>query len=245
MAPEEHAPFLENIPAYALGALDADDAAALEKHLGQCASCRTELAEYRSMADSLLTAVPSKQPPAMLRRRIQDQLPSAGKKSQKRFEWSFNRLAVGFVVILLLAMNVVSLNQMRQIQAQQAQFTNQMDDAQVALAMLSYPGVQRLSVDGENLTGSLLLDNDRNIAALIVWDIPQLQNDQTYQVWLIDPQGGRVGAGIFNSQADQAYTTQVIYAKQGFSNFVGIGVTVEPAGGSSQPTGERVLKVDF
>jgi len=245
MAPEEHAPFLENIPAYALGALDADDVAALEKHLEECASCRTELAEYRAMSDSLLTAIPPKRPSAMLRRRLQDQLPSTGKKYQKRFKWNFNRLGVGFVVILLLAMNVVSLNQMRHIQAQQAQLMNQVNDAQVALAMLSYPGVQRLSVDGGNLKGSLLLDIDRNIATLIVWDMPQLQNDQTYQVWLIDLQGSRVDAGVFNPQADQAYTTQVIFAKQGFSNYVGIGVTVEPAGGSSQPTGERVLKVDF
>jgi anti-sigma-K factor RskA len=142
-------------------------------------------------------------------------------------------------------LNLASLNQTRQIQTQQVELVNQVHDAQVALAMLSYPGVERLSVDADNLTGSFLLDNDRNIATLIVWNMPQLSKDQTYQVWLIDPQGGRVGAGTFRPQTNQAYTTQVITADKGFSNYAGIGVTVEPAGGSDQPTGERVLKVDF
>jgi len=245
MAQGEHTPFIENIPAYALGALDADDIVALEAHLEKCAYCRTELTEYRAMSESLLTAIPPKQPSAKLRKQLKDQLPSARKKSLPKFTWNFYRIATGVTVIALLALNLVSLNQTRQIQTQQSELMNQMEDAQVALAMLSYPGVERLSVDGVDITGSFLLDSDRNIAALIVWDMPQLSEEQTYQAWLIDSQGGRISAGIFYPQTNQAYTTQVITADKGFSNYVGIGVTVEPAGGSAQPTGERVLKVDF
>lgn len=243
MAIDEHTPFLDNIPAYALGALDVEDIAALEAHLKTCASCRTELAEYRATSKSLLTAVPPRQPSAKLRKQLRSQLPSARKKL--RPAWSISRLALGLTVVVLLALNFSSFQQIRKIQGQQASLMNQIDDAQVALAILSYPGVERLSVGGDDLTGSFLVDYDRNIAALIVWNMPELQEDQTYQVWLIDPQGGRIGAGIFNSQSDQPYTTQVIFSDQGFSNYVGIGVTVEPAGGSDQPTGERVLKVDF
>jgi len=245
MSQSEHTPFIENIPAYALGALDADDVAALESHLETCTSCRTELAEYRDLSESLLTAIPPTQPSAMLRRRLQSQLPSAREKSRPQFQWNISRLAAGLAILVLLALNFSSFQQIRKIQNEQAQLVNQMNDAQIALAMLSYPGVERLSIDGENLAGSLLLDNDRNIATLIVWNMPQLQEKQTYQVWLIDPQGGRIGAGIFRPQTGQAYTTQVISTDKGFSNFVGIGVTVEPTGGSDQPTGERVLKVDF
>jgi hypothetical protein len=29
------------------------------------------------------------------------------------------------------------------------------------------------------------------------------------------------------------------------SSYIGIGVTVEPAGGSDQPTGERVIRINF
>ena len=51
----EHVPFRENIPAYALGALDAEDVVPLEAHLRTCASCRDELAAYRATGDGLLT----------------------------------------------------------------------------------------------------------------------------------------------------------------------------------------------
>jgi hypothetical protein len=54
-----------------------------------------------------------------------------------------------------------------------------------------------------------------------------------------------VSAGLFHPEIGKAYTTQIISAKEGFSGFTGIGVTVEPAGGSDQPTGSRVFKVDF
>jgi anti-sigma factor RsiW len=81
MAQGEHTPFIGIIPAYAVGALDVDDVAALEAHLEKCASCRTELAEYRAMSESLLTAIPPRQPSAMLRKRLQSQLPSARRQS--------------------------------------------------------------------------------------------------------------------------------------------------------------------
>jgi len=32
---------------------------------------------------------------------------------------------------------------------------------------------------------------------------------------------------------------------QELSNFVGIGMTIEPAGGSDHPTGEQVFRVDY
>ena len=70
MAQNEHPRFIENIPAYAIGALDGADITALESHLKTCASCRAELAEYRAVSESLLTAVPPKQPSVALRKRL-------------------------------------------------------------------------------------------------------------------------------------------------------------------------------
>src|SRR5512139_3586521 len=100
MTHDEHAPHRENIPAYALGALDAEDVAALETHLETCASCRTELAEYRLVSDSLLMAVPSKQPSAALRKRLQSRLPGAQKPQRPQVNWSFSRMALGVSLAL-------------------------------------------------------------------------------------------------------------------------------------------------
>lgn len=242
----QHSPFLENIPAYALGALDADEVAALETHLQTCESCRTELAGYRSLSDSLLTAVPPKQPPAALRKRLQSQLPSARKKvARPRFNWSWNQLAVGISLIALLSMNTFSIVQMRAVQQQQTQLARQYRTGQTLISMLSYPATQRLPINTQNIVGSLLVDKDRNIVAMIVWNMPQLQDDKTYQIWLIDPTGDRVSGGTFRPEVGQSYTTQIVFPQQKLANFIGVGVTVEPAGGSDHPTGAKVLRVDF
>jgi anti-sigma-K factor RskA len=245
MARDEHSLYRENLSSYALGALAGDEVRALEAHLRSCDSCRAELAEYRAVSDGLLTALPPRPPSAALRKRLQSQLPSAQKKAQSRFVWSFGKLALAGALALLLLMNVFSFIQMREIQKQQAALAQQVKTSQFALSMLAYPGTQAIPIAADNLTGSVLLDRERNTAALVMWHLPELSEDQTYQAWLIQPDGQRVSAGIFRPQKDESYTTKPVYPKQDLSSFVGIGVTVEPAGGSEQPTGQRIFKVDF
>lgn len=67
--PETH-PWREDVPACALGALDAGERAALEAHLDGCASCRALLAEERALVESLAHAAPRIAPPAALRDRV-------------------------------------------------------------------------------------------------------------------------------------------------------------------------------
>jgi anti-sigma-K factor RskA len=64
-------------------------------------------------------------------------------------------------------------------------------------------------------------------------------------MWLISPSGDRVSAGTFRPENGWSYTAQSILAEQDLSQFTGLGVTVEPAGGSPKPTGPRLFKVDF
>jgi anti-sigma-K factor RskA len=245
MTHDEHAPFLENIPAYSLGALDAEESAALETHLETCASCRTELAEYRALSQFLLTAAPPHQPSAALRKRLQNRLPSAQRPSRLQWNFSFSRLAIGLGVLALLALNLASFMQVRQIQAQQASLLNQLTDAQAALALLSSPSLQLVAIDGDDISGSLLLDKQNNQAVLIVQNLPALAEDQIYQIWLIEPDEGRVSAGLFRPDSGGTYIAKVLSSTQPLTNYLGIGVTIEPAGGSDAPTGKRVLKVDF
>ncbi len=240
-----HKPFIENIPAYVLGTLDAEETAALEAHLQTCASCLDELAAYRQIGDGLLMAIPPKAPPAALRQRLQKLLPSAQKATHQRWNWSFNQLALGFAILVLLALNLFSLAQMQSYQHQQAQFTREIQTSQIALAMLAYPGTQSLPITGSNISGVLLFDKDRNVAVLMAWNLPQLQNNQTYQAWLVDRQGDRTSAAIFNSDPSLPFTSVTITSPNELSAFTSLGVTVEPAGGSKQPTGARLFKIDF
>ena len=241
----EHVPFRENIPAYALGALDAEEVAALEVHLRTCASCRDELDAYRATSDNLLMTLPPHDPPANLRRNLQKRLPSAQRIARPRLNWSFRRVAVGMVLVLLLALNVFSISQVRALQRQQTQLMNQIQNGQMALAMLSYPHTQSFTINQASLTGSLLVDTEYNNAVLILRGLPPIPADQTYQVWLIDPHGDRTSAGLLRPQAGLPFISEPINATQDLANFIGVGMTIEPAGGSDRPTGMQIFRVNF
>jgi len=241
----EHVPFRENIPAYALGALDAEDVAALEAHLRTCESCRDELMAYRATSDSLLMTFPPQRPSTALRRRIQGRLPSAQKAAGPRLKRSFSRVAVGLAIVFLLALNIFSIWQVRALQSQQAQLMDQIQNGQMALAMLSYPNTQSFPIKEESVTGSLLLDKEYNNAVLILRGLPTIPDEQTYQVWLIAPDGERTSAGLLRPQTDLPFISEPVYSTQDLVNYVGIGMTIEPAGGSDHPTGLQIFRVDF
>jgi anti-sigma-K factor RskA len=247
MIPNEHSPYLENIPAYALGALDWDETASLEAHLQTCESCQTELTACQTVSESLLMAMPPAAPSAALRKRLQSRLPSAQKSPRTHLFMSMNWFtAAGLTsAVLLLFVNVFSVMQINSLELQQSQLMLQAQSNQTVLAMLSYPGTKALPITAQNITGTLLLDEDRNMAELIVWDLPQLPASQTYQAWLIDPQGDRTSAAIFHPESNGRFTSIALVSAGNLSNFTGVGVTVEPQGGSHRPTGPRLFRVDF
>jgi anti-sigma-K factor RskA len=240
-----HTLFRENIPAYALGALDANDSVTLAAHLKSCASCRAELTAYQALSDGLLMAIPPQTPSAALRKNLKTKLPSARKASHGLWTWSFvqSALAIGFAALLLL--NIFILLQMQSFQRQQTRLSNQLQSEQTALALLSYPDTQTLLITSQNVTGTVLLDKDRNTAVIILWNLRPIADNQTYQIWLIAPNGDRTSAGLFRPEADQPFTSIPVFSKQDLSGFKGLGATLEPLGGSSHPTGLRLFNVNF
>ncbi len=241
----EHSSFKENIPAYALGALDPDDAAALELHLVACESCRAELAGYRKVSQGLMASLPPRAPDPALRNRLKARIRGSKAQERRRITWSFSQLAMGLAMLVLLGINVVSFLQLRSVQSQQADLLKQVQTDQAALSMLAYPGTESFPIQNGQISGSLLLNKEENTGILIVWDLPPLPAGQTYQAWLVQPDGVRVSAAVFRPEQAQAYTAGMISSPQSLNMFTSLGVTVEPAGGSPQPTGQRVLKVDF
>jgi anti-sigma-K factor RskA len=242
----EHTPFLENVPAYAIGALDAEETVALEAHLRACESCRAELAAYRDVTANLVMTTPPQPPPASLRETLRGQMPHAPKKVTPRpVSWSVGQWALGAAAVVLLGLSLFGIRQVQVLQRQQAAMSRQLENEQAALAMLSYPGAENLTIEGDNVAGRLLLDKERNAAVLVLWDVPSIAQDETYQIWLIAPNGDRTSAGLFRPESGARLTTESILPTQDLSKFTGLGVTVEPAGGSDQPTGPRLFKIDF
>ncbi len=241
--------YRENLSAYALGALDGNETRMLEEHLEDCLVCQAELADYTAVSNGLLSALPPQEPHPGLRKRLEAHLPKDRKISDAGSFWSLPRISFGQVgiavaFVFLLGLNLYSAQQMRRLQGQQAELTQHIYAERSAIAMLAYPGTQKISIN-EGVAGSLLLNAETNTAVLFTWDLPELPPDQIYQIWLIDAGGNRVSGGLFETFPENEYTTIQVDATSPLDDFVGLGVTIEPWGGSLGPTGPNVLKVTF
>lgn len=242
---EQHNSFQENIPAYALGSLDPDEAAALEAHLQTCESCRSELAEYQRVGSGLLAALPARPPRAAVKRNLQKALARQTEGSRPRFSWPLGQWVFVSLVAVLVGLNLLTVYQVYSLRREQAELINRGSSEQTAIAMLAYPSTKTLTFNENGITGSLLVDKQRNLVAVFVWNLAMAPAGKSYQMWLIDPQGDRTNGGLLEVEPGYPFVMATIQSPQPLTNFVGFGVTVEPTGGSLKPTGPRVLRVDF
>jgi anti-sigma-K factor RskA len=245
---EQHMLFQEDLAAYALGALDAEDTNALEAHLLGCDSCRTDLTEYRQVSTGLLAALPAQAPRPSVRAALAKRISGPARPAQParpQPRWSFGQAATAGAFVLLLGLNAFSVIQIQALRQQQAELGRYYDAEQTAIAMLAYPTTQAVAFQQGEVSGSLLVDKKRDLLAVFVWNLPPPPAGKTYQLWLIDPQEDRTSGGFLAPEAGQPFTMKVFWTPKPLTGFVGMGVTVEPLGGSTKPTGERVLRVDF
>ncbi|HEX2697821.1 MAG TPA: anti-sigma factor [Anaerolineales bacterium] len=242
---DSHSIFQENLAAYALGALDSDEAAALEAHLQTCDTCPAELATYQRVGVRLLSALPPQAPGRGLKRTLEKRLANAAGPTRPQFKWSWSQAAIFGALVILIATNLFSIAQLYSFKQEQAELSREFYSEQTALAMLAYPGTQSIAFNDSNVTGSLLVDKKRNLLAVFAWRLPPAPEGETYQMWLIDPQGDRTSGGFLVPEDDQPFVMAVITSPQPLTGFVGLSVTLEPIGGSPKPTGQKVLHVDF
>ena len=244
MSQENYDPFMENIPAYALGALDGDEGSELRRHLETCPLCQAELTRYQQIGDGLMAALPPRSSSASVRRKLLARLNEQKAPIRPRIKWAFRQFAAGMVIAILLVTNAFALLQIRDLRQKQTQLANQLEKNHSILGMLA-SNTEVHPVSGDGFSGNLLLDRDNNLAQLLTWNLPPPPDGQVYQIWLIDPQGGETGAGLFRPETDRPFTSAALNTSRSFVEFVGIEVTIEPSGGSDMPTGQSILNVGY
>ncbi len=241
----EHATFQENLAAYALGALDPEEAAALERHLKTCEPCRLELATYERVGAGLLTALPASAPRASVRQGLQKRLSGVNSRPRPSPNWSAGRWLFAGALAALVVLNALLLSQVYSLRQEQTEMMAQRKSDPTALAMLAYPTTKELAFDQNGVVGSLLVDKQQDLVGVFAWNLPQPPSGKTYQIWLIDSQGNRTKGGFLVPEAGYPFVTAVVWSPRPLSTYTGIGVTLEPIGGSQQPTGSPILRVEF
>ena len=233
----------ELLPGYALGSLDEEDNREVLQHLTGCERCQRELIAYQEVVEHLPFAVKEFDPAPSLKSSIlekvgaqTDRLPST--PAPTATWWSGlaaffrrNSLAWGLTSLaLILFLGTSTLLLWGQLQAQVRPRSMQIFVLQATERNPQAEAV--LVLDGEGVEGNLTVDG-----------LPALPEEQQYQLWLTAGEQ-RTDAGVFSVE-EGGYGKLHIDVPEGISNYSGIGITIEPAGGSSVPTGEKVLGLDL
>jgi anti-sigma-K factor RskA len=237
MSQETHV--IELLPEYALGCLDEDDEILVSEHVATCSVCRAELEAFENVTDRLVFAAPETAPPVRLKQqlmnRIQPPMEPATAGPQQLSWWQKLAAllqqsapvwgAASLVLVLILAVN----NLMLRNQAHEPVLTSG------GMRIVALASTDAAS----SAAGTLVISADGEYGSLAVDGLPPLGNAQQYQLWLIKD-GERTDGGVF-SVNPEGYGVLWIESAAPLSSFSAFGITVEPAGGSSGPTGEKVL----
>jgi len=111
------------------------------------------------------------------------------------------------------------------------------------LALIASPNSQTFVVSGTDHQpgshGQLIADSETGSAVLVVAGLQQLEAGKIYEFWLIKG-STPIAAGLFEVNDEGKAILQVSHAVTPGS-YDAIGVSVEPEGGSVQPTGDIVM----
>ncbi|MET9496242.1 anti-sigma factor [Streptomyces sp. NPDC006552] len=227
--------------AYALHALDPSEEAAFERHLDACPACAQEVRELSATAARLGLAV-SVPPPdgfkeAVLRRvdGVRQEPPrtsAAPAAGVARAGRTVSRWALAACLAAVAALGGTTLWQHMEAQdaRQEARQARQVTD-QVADVLAAPDARTRGARLPDGASGTVTVSAERDKAVFVAASLARPPSGKVYQLWFDD--GGTMRpAGLM----DPGRTTQTVLMAGAVGDASGMGLTVEPAGGSPRPT---------
>ena len=255
----DHSPHHEELLAgYALDALDGDDLREMEEHLATgCEECRRQLDLWRGDLEELAVSLPPAAPSPETRRSLLRRVEASRRRTLLR-RGAVSALAAAAMLALLvwggwrqarLGDEVDLLRAERGRLAQRVgllefQVKSARAELAEALAILAAPRSQSVRLAGLDPTpgasGYAFVDPRQGKAVFYAFHLPPVAAGKTYELWWIA--GGRpVPAGTFEVDQSGNGRLRVEGVAPGAEAPVW-AVTIEPWGGTDQPTGPMVLK---
>ena len=223
------------VGAYALDALDDAERAAFEQHLADCEECRDEVTGLRATVLRLADAAAVPPPPrvrdqVLAQVRVTPQARDVVARRPRRERTAVPRSQGWFAAAAVLALVSVGTGGVAWTQHQAAESARA--EAARLNDIVTDPGAsivrQRVPAGG---TATLVVAGSR--AVVVGADLPALPDGRTYQLWIVRP-GAITSAGL-GPGGDEA-TGRWSRAVDGVRRGDVVAVSVEPDGGSSQPT---------
>ncbi|MGW2787855.1 anti-sigma factor [Streptomyces populi] len=231
--------------AYALHALDGEERAGFERHLASCDSCGQEVAEFAATAGRLALASTVRARPVM-REQVLERIitvrqvpPGAAAlervRSGVRRGRGLTRWALAASVAAAAAFGGTAAWQYERAQDAQHQAAQAQRHAEDLAGVLAAPDAKSRSVKVAGGAGTLVVSAGRGRAVFVTSGMTAPPRGKVYQLWFAD--GGKMrSAGLM----DPDRGSQAVLMQGAVDGASGVGITVEPAGGSKQPTSTPV-----
>ncbi|MFB7931540.1 anti-sigma factor domain-containing protein [Streptomyces sp. NPDC056039] len=237
--------------AYALHALSDEERRAFRRHLAACEPCAEETAELTAVAARLGLAA-SLTPRPVLREQVLRRItavrqdppgeppsPRRGRTASWGRPLSRWALAACLAAATALGGTAVWQHQRAEDAFDQARQAEQATDR--IAAVLAAPDARTSTAKlADGATGTVVVSEGRDRAVFVVSGMAEPPRGKVYQLWF-DDDGTMRSAGLMDpGRADQA-----VLMRGAVDGASGMGITVEPAGGSEQPTSAPVAAMAF
>ena len=238
--------------AYALDAASPTELAAFESHLRSCPSCAEEVVGFRLTA-ARLGSVALVPPPAELRERIlslaartpQERpgevvrlVPHARGRDRRGLRGGNSRWLAAAAAVLLVAAAGLGISNYAAVQR-----THELTASAAAVAeVLNAPDVEsvRGPIAGGG-SGSIVVSRERGQAVVVTSGLGPAPAGMAYQLWALGDKQPR-SRGLLDPTTPAGTAGEVIAWPTDATTF---GMTVEPSGGSTQPTTDPILLLDL
>ncbi len=223
----------ELLPAYALDAVDDLERRTVERLLETDPRAREALEEYRDVVAAFTV---EHAPPAHLRDevlaravetpQVRSAAPSGASAERRPRRWGLVAVAAAAVVAVAVPTTVAVRATQEQARLQQRV------DAIARMVADPQAELVRGQVAGGGEASVLVAGDDYLFSA---HDLPGPGDGRDYQLWVVDAEGGVTPAGVL--QVDGGTVEHLVQGVPG----AGVAVTVEPDGGSEQPTTDPIV----
>ena len=217
---------------YVLDALPHDERARFEQHLTECAFCTTEVAELREAAIKLATQVATPPPPALKAdvmsaieqtRQLPPLVPGTKDEVARRRFSRRSVLSLAAAALAVAASGGIAIDQYRDKQ-------DAIQANERMAAVLAEPDARtvhgRVNGGGQ---ATVVMSARADAAVVVLQDLPKLSDDRTWQLWMIDPDRTAHSVGLAAGDLTTVLDGSV-------TGMIAFGLTIEPTGGSPEPT---------
>jgi len=246
--------------AYAVDALDDAERAAFERHLAQCPDCQQEVASLREATalmadDAVMTPPPGLRdsvlagikdirpiPPQTDSAPHTDNAPEASAKDDTDLAPVLpmrpRRRRIAGLVAAAAAILAIAGGVVLQPWQDDSSQSPQMSEADQVLAASD---VKHVSIDFDDGSKATVFHSpSERRAVLVARDMAAPPRGKAFELWLQDESGGMTPAGLMKTPGDKKILLRGDAAKA-----TGVGITVEPEGGSKEPTTEPIALFEF